>query len=478
MDGHTAHINIAVSEFCMEHGIILYCFPAHASHILQPLDISVFGPLKKEWNRQIESFRAEFNVPMSRLHFFRVFDRAWKNASSEKNAKSGFRVTGLVPFNPDKVDYRKLIDAKSVDKWKKTRDRNEISGYEKLGLMRAFNVVEKILTIEQRTQFEKRFDEGYDCEDDSVNGQLWSIYKSLKNMFQGNQQNDEQPNAIIPQLQDSTETVQSAVVSLPDVNDVFSPPTSGKFVNVIRSAEAITSPTLITTNKAVVQTPSVKSMFPVQHSSPQPSTSAINAAEIAPIAKSAKRQLSYEHFEYSPFKKYLKIADNVIITRKVPKAIIKTPPAISGRDYHENLHKIQEKKKRDLELKESRKLDREAKKAEREAKKIGKKVVKSNSPESSDQDETDIIYARSSDDEIEDEKNVCSACLGDDGLESGNLWIGCNQCIRWYHRSCISEEVEQMNEREIAELNFICVACLVKEKRMITTKAKKSKKTP
>lgn len=46
MDGHSTHVNIAVSEFCRDNKIILYCFPPHASHIMQPLDIAVYGPLK------------------------------------------------------------------------------------------------------------------------------------------------------------------------------------------------------------------------------------------------------------------------------------------------------------------------------------------------------------------------------------------------------------------------------------------------
>ena len=55
MDGHTSHINIAVSDFCRDHNIILYCFLPHSSHILQLLDISVFGPLKTFWNRSVKA---------------------------------------------------------------------------------------------------------------------------------------------------------------------------------------------------------------------------------------------------------------------------------------------------------------------------------------------------------------------------------------------------------------------------------------
>jgi hypothetical protein len=118
MDGHTSHINLTVSEFCKDHGIILYCFPAHASHILQPLDVTVFGPLKKSWNHCIDEFKEEFKMPMTKAHFFKVFDQSWKKAIDKKHSIAGFKSTGLVPFNPNNVDYTKLIDEKSVKRWR------------------------------------------------------------------------------------------------------------------------------------------------------------------------------------------------------------------------------------------------------------------------------------------------------------------------------------------------------------------------
>ena len=47
LDGHTSHINLATAVFCRENNIILYCLPLHASHLMQPLDVAVYGPLKK-----------------------------------------------------------------------------------------------------------------------------------------------------------------------------------------------------------------------------------------------------------------------------------------------------------------------------------------------------------------------------------------------------------------------------------------------
>ena len=35
--GHSCHIDIEISKFCNENGILLYCLPPHSSHITQPL---------------------------------------------------------------------------------------------------------------------------------------------------------------------------------------------------------------------------------------------------------------------------------------------------------------------------------------------------------------------------------------------------------------------------------------------------------
>ena len=46
--------------------------------------------------------------------FFK-FDSAWKSGtSSPKNVISGFRSTGLMPWNPDSVNYNKLIDPETT----------------------------------------------------------------------------------------------------------------------------------------------------------------------------------------------------------------------------------------------------------------------------------------------------------------------------------------------------------------------------
>ena len=48
LDGHVFHLSLQLSSFCKENQIEICCFPPHATHILQPLGISVFFPLKQK----------------------------------------------------------------------------------------------------------------------------------------------------------------------------------------------------------------------------------------------------------------------------------------------------------------------------------------------------------------------------------------------------------------------------------------------
>ena len=113
MDGHTSHINMPISEYCKTNNIILYCFPPHASHILQPLDVSVFGPLKKRWNKEVNAFTAKYRVSLTKKSFFTVFDPAWMDAKQRMHGVSGFRKAGLVPFNFNNIDLSKMIEGRN-----------------------------------------------------------------------------------------------------------------------------------------------------------------------------------------------------------------------------------------------------------------------------------------------------------------------------------------------------------------------------
>jgi hypothetical protein len=77
--------------------------PAHASHLLQPLDVGCFGPLKKAYGREIERLIRCSITHIYKTEFFPAFHAAHQAAITESNIKGGFRGAGLAPFDPENV---------------------------------------------------------------------------------------------------------------------------------------------------------------------------------------------------------------------------------------------------------------------------------------------------------------------------------------------------------------------------------------
>jgi len=54
LDEHSSHKSRSIIARARSHHIILQVFPAHTSHVLQPLDVSVFGPFKAYYYQETE----------------------------------------------------------------------------------------------------------------------------------------------------------------------------------------------------------------------------------------------------------------------------------------------------------------------------------------------------------------------------------------------------------------------------------------
>jgi hypothetical protein len=77
--------------------------PAHISHLLQPLDVGCFGPLKKAYGREIEYLIRCYITHISKTEFFSAFHAAFQATFTESNIRGGFKGAGLAPFNPENV---------------------------------------------------------------------------------------------------------------------------------------------------------------------------------------------------------------------------------------------------------------------------------------------------------------------------------------------------------------------------------------
>jgi hypothetical protein len=102
LDNHHSHISVAAIDFCRAHGIVMLSFPPHCSHRLQPLDRSVFGPLKHYVNTAADLWMK--NHPGQQMTIYDVPSLVAATlplAATISNLTAGFYCTGICPLNPN-----------------------------------------------------------------------------------------------------------------------------------------------------------------------------------------------------------------------------------------------------------------------------------------------------------------------------------------------------------------------------------------
>ncbi|KAK1917292.1 hypothetical protein P3342_000005 [Pyrenophora teres f. teres] len=103
IDGHESHCSIDFQDRCKERNIILLCMPAHSSHLLQPLDVACFSPLKRAYGDIILGLARNRTHYISKETFLPAFKSAFERTFTKENIQAGFRGASLVPHDPQAV---------------------------------------------------------------------------------------------------------------------------------------------------------------------------------------------------------------------------------------------------------------------------------------------------------------------------------------------------------------------------------------
>lgn len=110
VDGHGSHVSLEFIDFCIKNQIVALCLPPHTTHILQPLDVGIFGPLSQTYKMLIER-KCQYGTGWSvnKTSFLQHYIEAREKAISQKNILSSWTATGLIPYDPELVMAKKCL---------------------------------------------------------------------------------------------------------------------------------------------------------------------------------------------------------------------------------------------------------------------------------------------------------------------------------------------------------------------------------
>ena len=129
LDGHVSHLSGKLKKTAQNNSVILLKLPAHVTDVLQPLDVTCFGPIKRRWQavlNQIGSLHGTRNA-LNKATFVDELCSVWMECLNTRNVSSGFHATGIFPPNrkqypTSRFDPRLLqrfnnwkVDGKEVD---------------------------------------------------------------------------------------------------------------------------------------------------------------------------------------------------------------------------------------------------------------------------------------------------------------------------------------------------------------------------
>jgi hypothetical protein len=103
LDGHSSHATPEFDQYCTMNNIITLCMPAHTSHLLQPLDVSCFSPLKRSYGKEVQELVRQGIHHIDKEDFLAIYLKVQPLVFTEQNIKSGFKATGVIPYDPQRV---------------------------------------------------------------------------------------------------------------------------------------------------------------------------------------------------------------------------------------------------------------------------------------------------------------------------------------------------------------------------------------
>ena len=101
VNGHHSHLSLSLVKLVREKQVELICLPPHITHILQLLDMGVYGPFKQHILKKYKTSTRAANV--SKEIFPSILKMLWDRAIKPQHCIGCFRHSGIYPFNMSNI---------------------------------------------------------------------------------------------------------------------------------------------------------------------------------------------------------------------------------------------------------------------------------------------------------------------------------------------------------------------------------------
>ncbi|SJX61423.1 related to transposase [Sporisorium reilianum f. sp. reilianum] len=103
LDGHGSHVSSNFIDACWARNIAPMCFPPHITHIMQLLDVSVFGPIAQAYTQQVNKINTNADH-INHTQFVNMYNKVHKEVLTQGLARHAFSDSGLtINPTPDKI---------------------------------------------------------------------------------------------------------------------------------------------------------------------------------------------------------------------------------------------------------------------------------------------------------------------------------------------------------------------------------------
>lgn len=433
LDGHKSHLTLHLSNFCSDNGIEVIALNPNSTHILQPMDLAVFRPLKSSWREAVKNWKMQhLGQLLKKQHFAPLLKTAMEKISAE-TVKNGFRAGGLFPFGPEYVDMTK-IKSQNRQKISESKDQNDF-------LKALENKIEALLSKDKLKLFKDLYYKTRSELENLLPNEDISLYLIWANIKQTDVVNEESSISVSAKYstnatsRTSLREIQTVPVLTSNINDSAS---STSHTNCLDKEQLISTnpadksnPAPETTNnpnfnespKDIRTVPVLSCNININYSEPSTSsqkkclsieTSDLNSADMENVVprvitdiddsslpksshKTPMKTVNFGTSNYvipSPFKRNLFWPETDETTKnKKRKLKEKIPFTVTSPAWKAYNAKKEEQKRKQLEEKALRAKKREDKRLEKLNKKS--KVSKQKNKSESSETETEIVYAES-----------------------------------------------------------------------------------